>query len=570
MTERRIRQRAPDEAPPWAAGTEGRQHELYPRLSDEEVATLVSYGERRSFPAGTVLWRAGDRDAGLHLVLDGEMDITRHDDRGDEVIVTHAAGNYAGEIASLSGGGAPVGARARTDLTTIWVARDAVRRLIATEAELGEKILLSLILRRMRIIAQNLGNVVLIGHDDEAQTARLQTFLSRNSVSFRLLDPTRQPREASRVLAEHGVSGEPLPIVLRDEQALIRPTNRAVAEALGFTSGVDCSVEYDVAVVGAGPAGLAAAVYAASEGLKVIVVESAAPGGQAGSSSRIENYLGFPTGISGQALAGRAYLQAQKFGATMVIARSLESIECGEPLHRLLLDGGDRLHSRTLVISTGVLYRHPAIDRLDEFTHVHYGASHVEGQLCLGQSVAIIGGGNSAGQAAVYLSRRARHVHLIVRGAGLGHSMSDYLIRRIARIPNIELHTRTEVEALEGEGRLEGIRIRNDESGATASLPVRHLFVFIGARPCTDFIRQSITLDERGFIVTGDRLDAALLAAAGWPLERTPFLYETSCPRIFAAGDVRAGSIKRVASAVGEGSVCVQFIHHVLAEPHAE
>ena len=566
MTDRRIHRHGAEDPPPWAAGTEGRRNELYPALTEEETATLSSYGEPRSFPAGCLLWRIGERDVGLHFVLEGEMDIVRHGDHGDEVIVTHSRGNYAGELTSLSGGGAPVGARARTDLITVWVPTDSLRRLIATEAELGEKVLLSLILRRMRLIAENLGNVTLIGHGDESRTARLQTFLSRNGVPFRLIDPTRHPREASRVLAEHDASGAPMPILVHDEVVLVQPSNRAAAEAIGFTPAIDCSIDYDVAVIGAGPAGLAAAVYAASEGLKVVVIESAAPGGQAGSSSRIENYLGFPTGISGQALAGRAYLQAQKFGATMVVARSLESIECGEPMHRLLLDGGDRIRTRTVVISTGVLYRHPAIDRLDEFTQVHYGASHVEGQLCFGKDVAIIGGGNSAGQAAVYLARRARQVHLIVRGAGLGQSMSDYLIRRIEQMPNVELHRQTEVEAIDGEDRLEGIRLRNNATGATAHLPVRHLFIFVGARPCIDFIKDELALDERGFIMTGDLLGAASLAQWSWPLERAPYLYETSCPRIFAAGDVRSGSIKRVASAVGEGSVCVQFIHRVLAD----
>ncbi|MEO0998074.1 MAG: FAD-dependent oxidoreductase, partial [Pseudomonadota bacterium] len=320
----------------------------------------------------------------------------------------------------------------------------------------------------------------------------------------------------------------------------------------------------------AGPAGLAAAVYAASEGLEVIVVEGIAPGGQAGSSSKIENYLGFPTGISGQALAGRAYLQAQKFGAMMAMARQVEALIPGEPYHSLTLDGGDAVRARAVVIATGAVYRRPPIAELERFAGVHYGASHVEGEICRGRDVAIIGGGNSAGQAAVYLSRRARHVHVLVRGSGLGHSMSDYLIRRIDQIANIELHTHREVSGILGDGgRIDGLELLHNDTGEHSRLAVSQLFIFIGAVPGTAFAEGRVVLNDRGFVLTGDRLGERHLTASGWPLKRRPYLLETSVPRIFSAGDVRSDSIKRVASAVGEGSVCIQFIHRVLSDERA-
>ncbi len=559
------------ETPPWAAGTDGRHDELYPRLTAAETEIVRGYGRERSFADGDTVWSYGERYVGLHLVLAGRLDIVRGDRDGNEaLIVSHGAGAYSGETVSIASGGALVAGRAAGALTTIHVTAPEVRRLIATEADLGEKVLLSFILRRMRIIAENLGNVTLIGHGDDLAAQRLRSFCSRNALPFEFLDPATAPRESSRLLAERGVSGEPLPILVHDEQVLVTPTIREVAEAFGFTAAIDADTPFDVAVVGGGPAGLAAAVYAASEGLKVVVVEGIAPGGQAGSSSKIENYLGFPTGISGQALAGRAYLQAQKFGANMAMARQAEGLTPGEPYHSLTLDGGDVLQARAVVIATGAVYRRPPIPELSRFAGVHYGASHVEGEICRGRDVAVIGGGNSAGQAAVYLSRRARRVHVLVRGPGLGHSMSDYLIRRIDQIGNIELHTHREVARILGDGgRIDGLELLHNDTGQHGRLAVSQLFIFIGAVPGTGFVEGQVALNDRGFVLTGDQLNEQQLAASGWPLRRRPYLLESSVPRIFCAGDVRCDSIKRVASAVGEGSVCIQFIHKVLSGERA-
>ncbi len=554
-----------DTVPPWAAGAAERMHELDPELVDEEIEILREYGRECSYGDGEIIWQAGDRGPFV-LVLEGGIDVVRPGGDDEQVIISHGPRHYVGEIVTMSGGRALVTGRAVGDLRALMVESNDLRRLIATESELGEKLLHSFILRRMRMVAERLSDVTLIGRTETPKAAELRSFLSRNGIPFESLHPDTDADAVKRSLARHALGEDALPLVVYNGNPLVAPSNRELAEALGFTAEIDCGTTYDVAVVGSGPAGLAAAVYAASEGLSVIVLENCAPGGQAGSSSKIENYMGFPTGISGQALMGRAYLQAQKFGAQIGVARELLSFECGDPLHKLKIDGNDTLYARAVVIASGAVYRQPAIERLEDFGGVHYGASYVEGEMCHGQDVAIIGGGNSAGQAAVYLSKRARQVHILIRGAGLAASMSDYLIKRIDHIPNIELHTHSEVEEIVGDTAIESLSVRDNQSNETRSLEASHLFIFIGAQPGTVFLGDEIALDERGFVLTGDKLDGNVLQAYGWPLERSPYLLETSCPRVFAAGDVRSGSVKRVASAVGEGSVSVQFIHQVLAD----
>ncbi|MEO1201973.1 MAG: FAD-dependent oxidoreductase [Pseudomonadota bacterium] len=540
-------------------------HELDPELGDDEIDIVRDYGHECSYADGEYVWQAGDRGPFV-LVLDGGIDVLRPGKDDEHLIISHGPRHYVGEIITMSGGRALVTGRAVGELKAIIVESDDLRRLIATESELGEKLLQSFILRRMRMVAERLSDIVLIGRTETPKAADLRSFLSRNGIPFETLHPDTDAAAVERSLAEHGLDDDALPAVVYNGKALVSPTNRELAEQLGFTADIDCGTTYDVAVIGSGPAGLAAAVYAASEGLSVIVLENCAPGGQAGSSSKIENYMGFPTGISGQALMGRAYLQAQKFGAQIGVARELLSFECGDPLHKLKIDGNDTLYARAVVIASGAVYRQPAIDRLDEVGGVHYGASYVEGETCRGQDVAIIGGGNSAGQAAVYLSKRARRVHILIRGAGLAASMSDYLIKRIDHISNIELHTHSEVHEIFGDAAIESLAVRDNRSGDIRSLDASHLFIFIGAQPGTGFISDQLALDDRGFVLTGDNLESDTLEKFGWPLERPPYLLETSCPRVFAAGDVRSGSIKRVASAVGEGSVSVQFIHQVLAD----
>ncbi|MEM9183467.1 MAG: FAD-dependent oxidoreductase [Pseudomonadota bacterium] len=550
--------------PPWAAGTQARAHELFPTLNDDEMEIVSSYGETRRYEPGEMLWNAGDRDSGFHLVVDGRLRVLRGGE--GELVAEHGRGAYTGETVTMSGASARVAGQAATALETIFLDAEQIRRLIATEADLGEKILLSFILRRMRMIAENLGDVTLVADTDTPDGNALHTFLSRNGVPFEVIDSFQEPQRAAHLLAKHGIEGTEQPVVICNDDVLVAPCNRLVAEALGITQPLNCSDVFDVAVVGAGPGGLAAAVYAASEGLRVLVVESVAPGGQAGSSSKIENYLGFPTGISGQALAGRGYLQAQKFGASIAIAREIQSLEPGDKVHRLHLDNNDSVAARVIVVATGAIYRRPPVENLDSFGGVHYGASHVEGQLCMGLDVAVVGGGNSAGQAAVYLSARASHVHILIRGKDLTHSMSDYLIQRINKIPNITVHPYREVQRAEGDGRLERLQLKDSRSGELSSMAVGHLFIFIGAQPGSDFLGDSVALDAKGFVLTGDSLDDELLKSTGWAEERRPHFYETSCPRVFAVGDVRSGSVKRVASAVGEGSVCVQSIHQLLAD----
>lgn len=540
-------------------------HELDPALSDAELELLLTYGEVKTFQTGDSVWLAGEV-SDFFAVLDGELEVYHEAEGGDEVFITHGPGHYPGEVITMSGGRALVSGRAASSLKTIRVSPQDLRRLISTEADLGEKILHSFILRRMRMIAENLGNVRLVGRTETVAAGKLQSFLSRSGVPYEVVHPDQQADVTADLLHRHELTENELPVIISNNNVLIQPTYRELAEKLGFTAEFDCGVTYDVAVIGSGPAGLASAVYAASEGLSVLVLESCAVGGQAGSSSKIENYLGFPTGISGQALTGRGYLQAQKFGAAVAVARELVGFEAGNPLHKLRVDGGDIVYARSVVVATGAIYRQPVLDRLDEVGGVHYGASHVEGQLCHGRDVAIVGGGNSAGQAAVYLASRAKTVHILIRGESLAASMSDYLIQRIQSLPNVHLHPHTEVTRIDGVDSIESLQVTERRTEARSQLDVSHLFVFIGALPGTGFVGDEFALDNRGFILTGGALDDETLAKAAWPHERRPYLLETSCPRVFAVGDVRSGSVKRVASAVGEGSVCVQFIHSVLEE----
>jgi thioredoxin reductase (NADPH) len=420
----------------------------------------------------------------------------------------------------------------------------------------------------VELIAHALGDVVLVGSNHCSGTLRVKEFLTRNGHPYSYIDLDRDA-DVQDLLDRFHISAADVPVLIcRGEVVLRNPTNQEIANCLGFNEAIDQTQMRDVVIVGAGPAGLAAAVYAASEGLDVLVVETNAPGGQAGSSSKIENYLGFPTGISGQALAGRAYTQARKFGAQVMIAKGAKQLVCDRKPYAVEIDDSLRVPARTVIIATGATYRKPAIENLSQFEGmgVYYGATFMEAQLCRGEEVVVMGGGNSAGQAAVFLAQTAKRVHMLVRGSGLAESMSRYLIRRVEQNPTIVLRTRTEIVVLEGNNHLERVRWRDDQAGSIETHDIKHVFVMTGAVPSTEWLDGCVALDAKGFIKTGPDLSLDDLAAAHWPLARPPYLLETTLPGVFAVGDVRGGNIKRVASAVGEGSIAISFVHQVLSE----
>ncbi len=544
-----------------------RLDDMFPVLSPDQIGEIRAFGAERRYGKGAYLWNVGDRNVDFHVVLDGVLEIVRRDAFGHEsVLFTEQPGQFSGDIVALSGRARVVAGRAGDDLRVLAVPPGRLRDLVVTHAKLGEIIMRSFVLRRMKLIDEKASDTLIVGSRYSPGTQNLQDFLTRNAQPYTFLD-----LETDQILPdllehmEFDCADIPL-VITSGGEPLRNPDLRTVARRIGLSEELNACQVHDVAVIGAGPAGLASAVYAASEGLDVVVIDEVAPGGQAGTSSKIENYLGFPTGISGQALAGRAFVQAQKFGAQIEIPGRVVGLHCGNPYHELELDGGTRVRSRTVVVASGAHYRKPTLANLGRFegVGVYYGATHLEARSCKGDDVIVIGGGNSAGQAAVFLAESVTSVRILVRGPGLADTMSRYLIRRIETTPNIELLPHTEVCGVEGERQLESVTWCNRLSGEQTTARVPHLFVFIGATPNTDFLPDSIVMDEKGFVCTGDEIGRSGNAAR-WPLDRPPYLLETSCPGVFAAGDVRATSTKRVASAVGEGSVAVQFIHQVLA-----
>jgi thioredoxin reductase (NADPH) len=537
------------------ADTRGAQ--MFPTLTDAEVDRLRRFGTYRRFAKGEALARVGEPGHGLTIIHSGEVEVTRSDGAGRSTPITiHRHGSFLGELAQLSGRPALVDAFALTDVEALIIPPERLRALLIAEAELGERIMRALILRRVGLIETGSGGPVIIGQADDGEVLRLISFLTRNGHPHQQLDPATDSC-AQTLIERFQVVPEELPIVLCPSGKMLRnPSETALARCIGMVGPIDPDQLFDVAVVGAGPAGLATAVYAASEGLSVIVLDSRAFGGQAGASARIENYLGFPTGISGMALMGRAFSQAQKFGAEMAIPDAASGLECGnDPLH-LRLATGERVQARTAVIATGARYRRLDVEGLDAFegTSVHYWASPLEAKLCAQEDVALVGGGNSAGQAVVFLAGHAARVTLLVRKP-LAATMSSYLVERIESLANVEVVTGAEVVGLEGaDEQLEAIRWRDLASGRETRCPVRQLFSFIGADPNTGWLGNSgPTLDPRGFVQTG--------ADAG--ADRLPL--ETSRRGVFAVGDVRCGSVKRVAAAVGDGAAVVAAIHAYLA-----
>ncbi len=546
-----------------ASTLELRRDQMFPVLEPSEIERLRRFGTVSTYAEGESLFRAGEIGLGMFVILKGEVVVTRKDALGrEQPIVEESAGAFLAELAQLSGRPALVDARAKSAVDALVVPAEKLRALLIAEAELGERIMRALILRRVGLIEEGAGPII-VGRAAQAGVLRLQGFLVRNGQPYLRLDPDID--EVARTLIEHfQVAEAELPIVVCPDGRLLRdPSEVELARSIGMVAQIDPDRVYDVAIVGAGPAGLATAVYAASEGLSVLVLDSRAFGGQAGASARIENYLGFPTGISGIALMGRAHSQAQKFGATVAIPDEVVSLE-GAPDREhgrflLLLGGKERASARSVVIASGARYRRPAIENLDAFegTSVHYWASPLERKLCDGQQVALVGGGNSAGQAVVYLAGKVAKLWLIVRGPGLEASMSRYLVERIASLSNVELVIDSEVVALEGkDGILEAARWRHRRSGQETRHNIRHLFLFIGAEPNTSWLSHcDVVLDEKGFVRTGAE-----------PGINRPAL-ATSRNGVFAVGDVRAGSVKRVAAAVGEGAQVVAAIHAYLAAP---
>ena len=550
------------------AVTVSRPERVFPTLTPEQVSRIAAHGQRRSISRGDVLVEAGDKTVPIFVVVSGELQAVLPAVSSQTLIVTLRSGQFSGEASLITGRPALVRLLASEPGEVIQLDRERLLAVIQTDAELSAILMRAFILRRLELIARHLGDVVVIGSRHCAGTLRVKAFLIRNGHPFQDIDLDRD-HEAQELLDHFQVGVADIPVVICRGDAVLRdPTNSRIAECLGFNEAVDDTRVNDLVVVGAGPAGLAAAVYGASEGLEVLVLESNVPGGQAGSSSRIENYLGFPTGISGLDLTGRAYAQALKFGAHVVVATGATRLACDDQRYTVEIDGGPRIQARAVIIATGAEYRKPALANLSAFegAGVYYGATPMEAQLCVGEDVVVVGGGNSAGQAAVFLASTARRVHMLVRGPGLAETMSRYLIRRIEDNPAIVLRTNTQLVALEGEGSLARVQWRDDSSGDAETHDIRHVFIMMGAVPNTRWLAGCLALDDKGFVKTGPDLSAGDLANAKWPLARSPYLLETSRPRIFAVGDVRGGNIKRVASAVGEGSIAVAFVHQVLRQ----
>ena len=545
-----------------------RAAQMFPELTPEQIQRIASVGLRRDVRGGELLFDAGDQNIRFFVVLDGAIDIVRPIGEREEPVVTHPPGGFTGEINMLSARKSLVRARVARDGTVIAVDRDELRALVQRDSELSEIILRAFILRRVALLNQESSEMVLLGSRHSGTTQHIREFLARNGQPFTYQDVETDP--SVQVLLDRfhvGVDDVPV-IVCRGGHVLKNPSIESLSSALGLSGELDARELHDGVIVGGGPAGLAAAVYAASEGLRTLVVESTAPGGQAGTSSRIENYLGFPTGISGQALSGRALTQAEKFGAEVAIGRTIARLDCDSRPYRLFLSDGRVLLTRTIVIATGVKYRKLELPSLERFegAGVFYSATHLEGQLCRGEEVVVVGGGNSAGQAAVYLSGIARHVHMLVRGPGLAESMSRYLIQRIESLPKITLRTRCQIVSLEGNHGLERVAWEKLDARERDARDVGSLFLMTGADPNTHWLEGCVLLDDKKFVKTGFDLLPEDLTSARWSMPRRPYLMETSIPGVFCVGDARSNSVKRVASAVGEGSICVQLVHRVLQE----
>lgn len=543
--------------------------QAFPVLTDHQIDRIRPLGRVRKVKPGDIIFEPDDREMAFFVLLSGAMEIVQEGMDGERPVATHGPGEFTGEMSMISGQRSLVRGRVTGHGEFLELSGESMRTLVARDAELSEILMRAFILRRLALINAGLGNIILLGSRHSAQTLELREFLSRNTYPYTYVDlDTDQTSQA--MLDRFGVKLSEVPVVICHGVTVMRnPTIQSLANCLGFNGSIDRKHVRDVIIVGAGPAGLAAAVYAASEGLDVLVIETRAPGGQAGSSSKIENYLGFPTGISGLELSARATTQAQKFGANMMIARSVSRLNCSQRPYEVHLDEGEVLPARAIVIATGAQYNKPKLKNLEKFEGegIYYGATYIEAQLCGGEDVAVVGGGNSAGQAAVYLSQTARRVHMLVRGSELSSTMSRYLIQRLTENPQIDLHFNTQIVALEGGTHLERVTWQDKSTGELCTRDIPHVFVMTGASPRTEWLRGCLAMDTKGFILTGrdlDNLDTGEYPP--WPLGRPPQMLETSLPGVFAVGDVRAGNVKRVASAVGEGAISIHLVHNALAE----
>ena len=546
-----------------------RHEQMFPKLTPREIDRLRRFGEVRRYAPGEALFLTGDIAPGMYVLIKGSVRVTRRDPLGHSApIVEMGPGQFVAEVGQLSGQPAFVDVHAIDDVEALLIPPQNLRALMIEEPELGERIMQALILRRVVLIEAGAGGPVLIGPESSPDIIRLQGFLARNAYPHQLLDPEKD-EDAAKLVQQYAPNPTDLPLAVCPKGTILKnPSEAELARALGMVPVDERDQTYDVAVVGAGPAGLSTAVYAASEGLSVIVLDARAFGGQAGASARIENYLGFPAGISGQALTGRAFVQAQKFGARMVIPAEVVRPDLTEAPLALRLDDGRRVKAQTVVVATGARYRRLNIPNLSDFEGrgVWYWASPIEARLCRDEEIVLVGGGNSAGQAAVFLRNFAKKIWMLVRGPSLAESMSKYLIDRIRAIDNIEVLTNTEIVALYGsrEKQLERVRWRNNLTGEETEKPIRHVFCFIGAEPATAWLRDcGVALDTKNFILTGSDVPPE----ARWSINGSgrPLPLETSVRNVFASGDVRSGSVKRVGAAIGEGAVVGAELHAALS-----
>jgi thioredoxin reductase (NADPH) len=544
----------------------GRSAQMFPHLTPLQIARLSAHGRRVATQKNQILAEPGDHPP-MYVVLSGSIEIIQPTLSGETLIVVHTPGSFSGDVGTLRAISSVVRMRVREAGEVLAIDDAQVRAIVQTDSELSELFMRAYILRRVALMTSQSSDVILLGSTHSAGTLRLQQFLTRNSYPFVNLDIDTDA-SVRDLLERFRVTVVDLPVlVCRASIVLKNPSNEEVAAILGMNQQIDDDRVRDLIVVGAGPAGLATAVSAASEGLDVLVLETGTPGGQAGSSSKIENYLGFPTGISGLALAARALIQAQKFGAEIRTAYPVMSLSCDQRPYAIEFANGHAARARSIVIATGAEYRQLSLDNASRFlgTGIYYAATSTEARRCGSGEAIVVGGGNSAGQAAVFLAGSCRMVHLLVRSTGLADTMSQYLIRRIEEMPNITLHIRTEITALEGKDQLSRVTWKTAGKDAETH-DIGHVFLMMGALPCTSWLNSCIALNEKGFVLTGSALHGADLSAARWPNARQPEFFESSIPGIFAVGDVRCGSVKRVAAAVGEGSACIQQVHRALHE----